>query len=472
VSRKRNPFNDRRNYKKWQEMTGRMIEQQSIVVSQMADNKRQADSYYHFIGNPRIQLNELIRMSCSIPPQALQGRHVLVIGDTSSYNLKGHVGRIRDAHRLGVLEDNRSPGFFSHVHLVVDAREETVLGLGDILLWCRERASAKTPRQTQWGQRESYKWFQGARNAGRAVAGAAVRTFVFDRDSDSFELFGRLFQPQENSHFLVRLHHDRQVVFQGQALPLGECLSRQAPLGSYELGLPALDHYSNSSGKRTQRQKRTAHIVLRSCAVEVKAPANSTLAGQAIKLWAVEASEVASNLPPGETPVHWRLLSTHPAETFGQALQLIRFYLCRWMVEQLFRTMKTEGLDLEATEIETFDGILRQTVMAYHTACRVLQLVYARQQENSQPIGEVFTAQEQQVLSQLNHKFQGTTELQQNPYRPSQTSWAAWVIARLGGWKGYLSQKPPGPVTLVKGLERFAVFVQAYQLFDSRQEDG
>jgi hypothetical protein len=110
--------------------------------------------------------------------------------------------------------------------------------------------------------------------------------------------------------------------------------------------------------------------------------------------------------------------------------------------------------------------------MAYHTAYRVLQLIYARQCPNSQPIDEVFTEQEQKVLSQLNQKFQGTTEFQQNPYPVSQTSWATWIIARLGGWKGYLSQKPPGPITLVKGLERFAVYVQAYQLFDARPEDG
>lgn len=472
VSRKRSPFNDQRSYRKWQEMIERMIQKQSIVISQLAENKRQADSYYHFISNPRIHLLELIQRSCYVPAEVLQGRHVLVIGDTSSFNLKRHVGRIQDAHRLGVLEDNKSPGFFSHVHLIADAEEETILGLGDILLWCREKTGVKTSKQAQWEQRESYKWYQGACNAKQVAGAARLRTFIFDRDSDSYDLFENLGQPQQNDHFLIRLHHDRQVLLQGEVLLLSECLSRQKPLGSYELKLPALDHYSSSSGNRIQRQKRTAHIEVRSCMVQVQAPSQSKSAGQSMQLWAIEARETEAHLPQGETPILWRLLSTHPVDTFEQIIQLIRFYRCRWMIEQLFRTMKTKGLNLEATEIETFDGILRQTVMAYHTAYRVLQLIYARQCPNSQPIDEVFTEQEQKVLSQLNQKFQGTTEFQQNPYPVSQTSWATWIIARLGGWKGYLSQKPPGPITLVKGLERFAVYVQAYQLFDARPEDG
>jgi hypothetical protein len=32
---------------------------------------------------------------------------------------------------------------------------------------------------------------------------------------------------------------------------------------------------------------------------------------------------------------------------------------------------------------------------------------------------------------------------------------APWLIARLGGWKGFPSQRPPGVITLYEGWCRF-----------------
>ncbi len=33
--------------------------------------------------------------------------------------------------------------------------------------------------------------------------------------------------------------------------------------------------------------------------------------------------------------------------------------------------------------------------------------------------------------------------------------WGVWIIARLGGWKGYASEKRPGPQTIHRGLSEF-----------------
>ncbi|MGB4774423.1 MAG: hypothetical protein WBP45_04570, partial [Daejeonella sp.] len=53
----------------------------------------------------------------------------------------------------------------------------------------------------------------------------------------------------------------------------------------------------------------------------------------------------------------------------------------------------------------------------------------------------------------------GTTKLS-NPHQPQTLKWATWIIARLGGWKGYASQRKPGPLVLHRGLIKF------YQLYD------
>lgn len=52
-------------------------------------------------------------------------------------------------------------------------------------------------------------------------------------------------------------------------------------------------------------------------------------------------------------PLHWRLMTTHAVNSLEHALQIIEGYRWRWRIEQLFATLKTAGLDLEATQLES-----------------------------------------------------------------------------------------------------------------------
>jgi hypothetical protein len=52
-------------------------------------------------------------------------------------------------------------------------------------------------------------------------------------------------------------------------------------------------------------------------------------------------------------------------------------------------------------------------------------------------------------------KLEGKTKKQINPYAKGSMAWAAWIIARLGGWNGYQSESPPGPITMLRGLQKF-----------------
>jgi hypothetical protein len=123
-------------------------------------------------------------------------------------------------------------------------------------------------------------------------------------------------------------------------------------------------------------------------------------------------------------------------------------------IEQLFATLKTAGLNLEATQLESIAAIQRLTVLALSVAVRILQLIQARDNPDL-PANIAFSHEQQQCLSTISPTLEGKTQLQQNPYPPSTLAWATWIIARLGGWSGYKSQKPPGITTLSRGLEQF-----------------
>jgi hypothetical protein len=92
-----------------------------------------------------------------------------------------------------------------------------------------------------------------------------------------------------------------------------------------------------------------------------------------IKLYAVEAKEI--NPPKGQKPIHWRLMTTHEVVCIEQALQVVQWYCWRWLIEELFATVKKKGLDLEASQLESIDAIQRLTVLGLSVAVKTLQMV-------------------------------------------------------------------------------------------------
>lgn len=474
----RSPFGDARLYKIWNKLSDCIARSVSCVVNQISTTTAAAASYYRFLNNASVEHGELIRMSCGVKPVASAGKHLLILGDTTSFNLNRHMGRIQDPDRIGVLEDNKSSGFFSQVSLAVDAKRGDVLGVADLLFWNRdkvekpvaakgEKAAKRSPKIWEpLENRETYKWCLSAANAQKAIDDAGKLTFVYDQGADAYEVYHYLRWKLE-VFFVIRMHYDRIVDWQGQKAHLHTCLSQSPLLGTYEIDLPALDHYSTTKAKQVLRKKRTAKMEVRSQFLQIlPTPAAGDNTLRPVPVWVIEVREVTENLPPGEEPVLWYLGTNHPVTTFDEAKEIIHFYTQRWIIEQLFRTMKSEGFALEETELETFDAIIRQTILTFKAAATILQLVYARNRFDSPPIEQVFDPFEQQVLGKINQQFQGTTEKQKNPFPKNQLSWASWIIARLGGWKGYQTHKPPGPTTMLNGLEKFNVFLSAAQVFD------
>jgi hypothetical protein len=98
-------------------------------------------------------------------------------------------------------------------------------------------------------------------------------------------------------------------------------------------------------------------------------------------------------------------------------------------------------------------------------AIRVMQCVHARGEAGAHiPAARVFAPADMPVLKALVRKLEGKTQKQKNPHPLESLAWAAWVIARLGGWKGYAKERPPGPITMHAGFERFDAIAQGFAL--------
>ena len=207
-------------------------------------------------------------------------------------------------------------------------------------------------------------------------------------------------------------------------------------------------------------------LSLRFGAVEVLKPRSGGLRHLPRKVPLRLIDVIERNPPEGVEPVHWRLLTTHEVTDAAAAWQIVDWYRMRWTIEQLFRLMKSHGLRIEDSQLADADTLIKLTAIATRAATVILQIVQARAGKSHAPAGNALTQPEIAVLDGLNATIEGKTALQNNPHPTHSLAWAGWIIARLGGWDGYPSSKPPGPITLRHGWEYFQAIVKGWNLRD------
>ena len=148
-----------------------------------------------------------------------------------------------------------------------------------------------------------------------------------------------------------------------------------------------------------------------------------------------------------------RLLTTHPVTSIADARRIVDLYRMRWVVEEYFHTQKTGGFDIEAADISDPKAMIRFAAAVAVAAVTVMQLVKARDGTTGQDMLEAFEPADQPILQAVSAELEGKTERQKNTHLKGSLAFAAWVIARLGGWDGYYGK--PGPKTMRLGLEAF-----------------
>lgn len=214
------------------------------------------------------------------------------------------------------------------------------------------------------------------------------------------------------------------------------------------------------------RKKRVACMELRFERVTLCAPVNGPAKGSPpVSLYCIHVKEKSSSTPVNESPIEWRLLTTHVVETVEQAIECIGWYRCRWLIEELFRVLKRKGFMIEDAQLETVSALQKLILISLQAALQVMVLKLSFDKEDEKLSSEIyFTSKEIALLHIVGKKSEGNTKIQQNPYKKESMAWAAWIIARLGAWSAYKSQSIPGYITFKNGLDRFNTQFELYEL--------
>ena len=359
-----------------------------------------------------------------------------------------------------MVGNGKDIGFFLHPVLVTEAGSGGssdvghcggILGLADAFVRTRAKAppggrkarEAQRKKARPIAMRESGRWLDGLRAAERTLAGAAMVTVVADCESDIYDLFAA--PRADHVHLLVRAEHDRCLA---GGTKLFAAMAASPPVAAWTIAVPA----------KPGRPGRTARVAASFKRIEIKRPHYGHINKSRPKTIALTAVGVAEVDPPeNATPIAWILLITHGVASAEDAARVARWYRARWTIEQVFLSIKTQGFDLERSQIETRQAMTKLALGVLIAAVRTMQLGHARSGATGQKLSDALEEAAAPLVEVLTRKLEGKTTKLKNPHPPDTLARFAWVVGRLGGWDGYEGHgyKPAGPKTMAIGLQQF-----------------
>lgn len=414
----------------------------TVVLKDLGEGRAGEMAAHRYLSSPHVTTEGVLATLGARTGRASAGRRMVAAQDTTEISFSGAAAGRRG---LGPAGDGKSAGFFIHAVAAIDADDEALLGVVGARVWTRVPEPIGPRRTRPVEDKESRRWTEGSQMAADRLAQAAQVVVVADQEADIYSHFAR--RPPK-AELVVRARHDRALADGGKLFDRAaswpvhtEALVAVAPKGPGDRG-------------------RVAQVTIRSDRVRLARPDSAPRSDPAaLDMGLVEVSE--PNPPEGIKPIAWRLATTLPVDTPEAAGEVVRLYRLRWRIEELFRTLKSDGLRLDETQLRDPVRLFRLAALALGAAARIIQLVDARD-GGSRPMSDVLDPSLAPAVAALSRSREGATVRQKNPHPQGSLAWLSWVVSRYGGWNCY--GKPPGPKTMAKGWQRFAANLSGFIL--------
>lgn len=458
-----NLYGDRRLEDRASSIEDAMIASQTSSIHRMSRGSSFEKGAYRFFNNCKVTeqilqkaLQEECRSNCS-------KKEVTVAIDTCTFGIESKYNRLKSRADLGVIFQNGrsvSYGFNTHTSLVYEHKHGTPVGISYVEIltpntkpkW--KKGEGWKSRELPIEEKESHKWIKACEESKPYLTKAAHVTFVADREADIIEFYDRI--KDERHDVLSRCRFDRKIISDtGKNTRLYELLDEQQVLKTKEIEI------INKEGKKALKKLGVKYV---ECTL--RWPKKNILIKKSedgVRVSVIQVQEISEESE--DQKINWILISSKKIQNIDQAMEEVKRYEMRWLIEEFHKLLKTDGFNIEQNQMELGLRVRKLTLMAMKASIKVLKLKAARDGQTDDKVSEVFDTEEMECLEELNEELQGNTIKQMNPYEKNQLAWAAWIIARLGGWKEfYNSRRPPGNKTFVFGLERFDAVMLGYKL--------
>lgn len=389
---------------------------------------------------------------------------ILVVSDTTSLSWPHESVAETLGYTTGGERGAKGQGALAHSAIAISGETYEVLGLIDQMYGIRELAhyGIRTQRKERpYEEKESFKWEASLERCIERLFSELKRcVFINDREADVYEYLMTLCDWE--TRFIIRATQNR--VLETSEYHLHEEVKRSPLRAMATVVVP----------QKGGREERKARLEVRACPITLKGPHRAEYL-PSLALHAVSLVEIAP--PEGVEAIQWLLLTREPIETLADLERIVRWYACRWGVEEFHKCWKSEGTKVEELRLQCAENLLRMAVLMALTAIRLLRLRTSLTGEEmvrrapvidsippqapkpdaqaESPCTKVLTTLQWQVL------WLSCQPQEPLPKTPPSRQWAMCAVAKLGGWLDTKRTGRPGYGTLWKGWKRLEERVEA-----------
>ena len=365
---------------------------------------------YRFIRNEHVSADAIAKAGYQITAEhAAKHTLLLALEDTTAITYSHRSVRDELGH---VNQGNNGRGILAHSVLLFAPEQQELVGLIEQPRWTRDissRGKKHVRAQTPYEEKESFKWQSASVNLStRLGAKMADVISVCDREADIYEYLQ--YKLSKQHRFVVRSMQSRHIE------------QSEEKLYDYAAGLESAGQKQIHIAQKGGRKARVATVDIVFAPITLLVLANKR--GESLPLYYVGCEERTDD----KHALNWHLLTTEAVQSKADALNIIRYYEHRWLVEDYHKAWKTDGTDIENARLQSKENLERLVTISAFIAVRIAQLKFAREQPDEQSCERVLSPKAWKLLwiKRVSRTLPDTV--------PSM-KWAYSELARLGGWK-------------------------------------
>jgi hypothetical protein len=460
---------DRRLNKRLTQILSLLGQRPTASIPAACGGHAEMTATYRFYDNEKATFEKVLEPHYERTSERIAAQPVaILVQDTTELDLTRPEKQIVGA---GPLDVPSRRGVFLHL-LEAFTVDGTPLGA----VWAEQWARPDEPEMTKAQKRkrrkaapieekESRRWIEGLRKSRGAAVDAPQTTCicVADSEADIYELFTerRGDETGRPVELIIRACQDRAVTAAEQApgpTHLRAAVMAAPILFSQEISVRGRRPKTacEDRARRQPRRDRKAVVSIRATSVTLRPPNRR---GEKLPPVTVNVVSVLEETPPeGEVPIEWILITTLPIGDVEAVRQIIAYYSVRWMIELLFRTLKS-GCRVEQRRFEHVDRLLPCVAVYVIVAWRTLMVCRMGRSCPDISCEAIFEPEEWKSAYAVVRR-------QPPPSQPPRLEEMVRLVAQLGGYVNHPERKdPPGVQTVWLGLQRVQDLALAWTTF-------